>query len=134
MTSVHRCIGKLGAYLCRKIQAASRMRATIQVRGAIAQLEERLDRTQEVGGSSPPSSTPGSPRRHWDVEADERKSADADDLEVVCVCPFVPDPTARRWPASISGALREGSRNPCEALVELGPLGITPVEWVDGAA
>src|SRR4051812_40371685 len=26
-------------------------------RGAIAQLEERLDRTQEVGGSSPPSST-----------------------------------------------------------------------------
>ena len=25
-------------------------------RGAIAQLEERLDRTQEVGGSSPPSS------------------------------------------------------------------------------
>src|SRR6478609_5988337 len=26
--------------------------------GAIAQLGERLDRTQEVGGSSPPSSTP----------------------------------------------------------------------------
>src|SRR4051794_33654225 len=26
-------------------------------RGAIAQLGERLDRTQEVGGSSPPSST-----------------------------------------------------------------------------
>src|SRR4051794_20415899 len=35
-------------------------------RGAIAQLEERLDRTQEVGGSSPPSSTARSPRRHWD--------------------------------------------------------------------
>src|SRR4051794_23879850 len=33
------------------------MRATIRGRGAIAQLEERLDRTQEVGGSSPPSST-----------------------------------------------------------------------------
>src|SRR4051812_4989003 len=30
--------------------------------GAIAQLGERLDRTQEVGGSSPPSSTsPGAP-------------------------------------------------------------------------
>jgi hypothetical protein len=29
--------------------------------GAIAQLGERLDRTQEVGGSSPPSSTSGSP-------------------------------------------------------------------------
>src|SRR5215211_6870378 len=30
-------------------------------RGAIAQLGERLDRTQEVGGSSPPSSTPRTP-------------------------------------------------------------------------
>src|SRR5215211_4256114 len=30
-------------------------------RGAIAQLGERLDRTQEVGGSSPPSSISGSP-------------------------------------------------------------------------
>ena len=30
--------------------------ATLDVRGAIAQLGERLDRTQEVGGSSPPSS------------------------------------------------------------------------------
>src|SRR3954462_11903265 len=30
-------------------------------RGAIAQLEERLDRTQEVGGSSPPSSTARGP-------------------------------------------------------------------------
>src|SRR3954469_9429923 len=29
--------------------------------GAIAQLGERLDRTQEVGGSSPPSSTPRTP-------------------------------------------------------------------------
>jgi hypothetical protein len=29
--------------------------------GAIAQLAERLDRTQEVGGSNPPSSIEGSP-------------------------------------------------------------------------
>src|SRR4051812_24320961 len=36
-------------------------RATLVVRGAIAQLGERLDRTQEVGGSSPPSSTPRTP-------------------------------------------------------------------------
>ncbi len=28
------------------------------LRGAIAQLAERLDRTQEVGGSNPPSSIP----------------------------------------------------------------------------
>ena len=34
-----------------------RAAATIGFRGAIAQLGERLDRTQEVGGSSPPSST-----------------------------------------------------------------------------
>ena len=32
------------------------------VPGAIAQLGERLDRTQEVGGSSPPSSIARSPR------------------------------------------------------------------------
>src|SRR6478672_4210981 len=57
MTSVHRCIGRLGAYLCRGILALSRTRATIRNRGAIAQLEERLDRTQEVAGSSPASST-----------------------------------------------------------------------------
>src|SRR3954470_2592329 len=31
------------------------------VLGAIAQLGERLDRTQEVGGSSPPSSIPETP-------------------------------------------------------------------------
>ena len=31
-------------------------RYTLRLRGAIAQLGERLDRTQEVGGSSPPSS------------------------------------------------------------------------------
>ncbi len=35
--------------------------ATIASRGAIAQLGERLDRTQEVGGSSPPSSILESP-------------------------------------------------------------------------
>jgi hypothetical protein len=32
---------------------------TVGVPGAIAQLGERLDRTQEVGGSSPPSSIVG---------------------------------------------------------------------------
>ncbi len=32
-------------------------RSAAQANGAIAQLGERLDRTQEVGGSSPPSST-----------------------------------------------------------------------------
>src|SRR3954447_14931609 len=32
-----------------------------EVLGAIAQLGERLDRTQEVGGSSPPSSIPERP-------------------------------------------------------------------------
>ena len=37
-------------------------RATLSVLGAIAQLGERLDRTQEVGGSSPPSSTSRKPR------------------------------------------------------------------------
>src|SRR3954453_10292627 len=58
MTSVHRCIGNSAAYLCGEFQAGSRTRATIRGCGAIAQLEERLDRTQEVGGSSPPSSTP----------------------------------------------------------------------------
>ena len=40
------------------------MRATIEARGAIAQLEERLDRTQEVGGSSPPSSIRRQGRDH----------------------------------------------------------------------
>src|SRR5580704_10873868 len=33
------------------------------MRGAIAQLGERLDRTQEVGGSSPPSSIPKDPAK-----------------------------------------------------------------------
>ena len=36
--------------------AALERAATMRARGAIAQLGERLDRTQEVGGSSPPSS------------------------------------------------------------------------------
>ena len=39
---------------CRYHGRAWRTRALL---GAIAQLGERLDRTQEVGGSSPPSST-----------------------------------------------------------------------------
>ena len=38
------------------VEALELRRATIHHRGAIAQLGERLDRTQEVGGSSPPSS------------------------------------------------------------------------------
>src|SRR3954469_6403056 len=58
MTSVHRCIGRSEAYLCRRKATHRRTLATIDPRGAIAQLGERLDRTQEVGGSSPPSSTP----------------------------------------------------------------------------
>src|SRR3954466_11393534 len=52
------------------------------VLGAIAQLGERLDRTQEVGGSSPPSSIPemfcaggvrpaALPRRRHELAADE---------------------------------------------------------------
>src|SRR5829696_3025234 len=41
--------------------AALERAATMRGRGAIAQLGERLDRTQEVGGSSPPSSIPGTP-------------------------------------------------------------------------
>src|ERR1700683_647390 len=36
--------------------AGPEQRPSIGARGAIAQLGERLDRTQEVGGSSPPSS------------------------------------------------------------------------------
>jgi hypothetical protein len=38
--------------------------------GAIAQLAERLDRTQEVGGSNPPSSIAGSPCTWERVMAD----------------------------------------------------------------
>ncbi len=38
-------------------EAHGEVRLDLSVRGAIAQLGERLDRTQEVGGSSPPSST-----------------------------------------------------------------------------
>src|SRR5689334_10629350 len=41
----------------RSEQRFWRGRATLGRPGAIAQLGERLDRTQEVGGSSPPSST-----------------------------------------------------------------------------
>src|SRR4051794_11390773 len=45
--------------------------------GAIAQLGERLDRTQEVGGSSPPSSTSGeAPRlRGFSVSASPSSGA-----------------------------------------------------------
>ena len=44
---------RIAAAECRDL--AARL-ATMRDRGAIAQLGERLDRTQEVGGSSPPSS------------------------------------------------------------------------------
>src|SRR4051794_10488565 len=43
-----------GAPACRYHERSDAPRAPL---GAIAQLGERLDRTQEVGGSSPPSST-----------------------------------------------------------------------------
>jgi hypothetical protein len=39
--------------------------ATMDPPGAIAQLGERLDRTQEVAGSSPASSIVGTPHYYW---------------------------------------------------------------------
>jgi prevent-host-death family protein len=41
-------------------RAALHWAAEYELSGAVAQLEERLSGTQEVGGSSPPSSTPSS--------------------------------------------------------------------------
>src|SRR4051794_27882415 len=56
-------ISRAGAYPCAQPSPQGVHRgetATIaDPPGAIAQLGERLDRTQEVGGSSPPSSTSG---------------------------------------------------------------------------
>src|SRR3954454_5430305 len=47
--------------------------------GAITQLGERLDRTQEVGGSSPPSSTSRNPRDAADSVVAAPRSAGASD-------------------------------------------------------
>ncbi len=58
------CSGELGIKAARTRRQRSRWERVGQARytspahGAIAQLGERLDRTQEVGGSSPPSSIP----------------------------------------------------------------------------
>src|SRR3954454_7377778 len=56
----------IGTMTIRTKNRRSRARKLIElhyvpVLGAIAQLGERLDRTQEVGGSSPPSSIPEIP-------------------------------------------------------------------------
>src|SRR3954454_8967552 len=56
----------IGTMTIRTKNRRSRARKLIElhyvpVLGAIAQLGERLDRTQEVGGSSPPSSIPERP-------------------------------------------------------------------------
>src|SRR3954447_24521812 len=56
----------IGTMTIRTKNTRSRARKLIElhyvpVLGAIAQLGERLDRTQEVGGSSPPSSIPETP-------------------------------------------------------------------------
>jgi hypothetical protein len=48
--------------------AAVQIASARRCRGAIAQLEERLDRTQEVAGSSPASST----KNHEEDEAARR--------------------------------------------------------------
>src|SRR3954454_17444205 len=59
--------GESTAAAGRSEQRSCRGRATLGPPGAIAQLGERLDRTQEVGGSSPPSSIPArSPDRSQD--------------------------------------------------------------------
>ena len=62
--------------------------------GAIAQLGERLDRTQEVGGSSPPSSTPRTPAGAG-VLAFERSVQVAADR---CVSAFLARSLARSRP------------------------------------
>src|SRR3954465_8786649 len=68
-------------------------------RGAIAQLEERLDRTQEVRGSSPLSSTARSPRRQWDSAPTPSHRHGS---ELACrtpVCPSVPIDCPERAPS-----------------------------------
>ena len=53
------------AYSCSDREAGTP--PTLPISGAIAQLEERLDRTQEVAGSSPASSISNSLRRFQSV-------------------------------------------------------------------
>jgi hypothetical protein len=67
--------------------------------GAIAQLGERLDRTQEVGGSSPPSSIPKVPAKPHVSVASPRSGGATGRLEIaICarLCPF------RRYDSSLA--------------------------------
>src|SRR3954454_764885 len=57
--------------------------------GAIAQLGERLDRTQEVGGSSPPSSIPQDPRSGVGSDVQAAACSAASDLGSAPVVPVV---------------------------------------------
>ena len=54
--------GSYNRFFTARVRKPACCRASL---GAIAQLGERLDRTQEVGGSSPPSSIAGIPHGRW---------------------------------------------------------------------
>src|SRR5206468_1588531 len=63
--------------------------------GAIAQLGERLDRTQEVGGSSPPSSIPGNRLGYADPATPASTSTDSFTPSTESFVPVVPKSAAR---------------------------------------
>ena len=68
---------RLGSGAAGSAGRGAELGATIRLRGAIAQLGERLVRNQEVGGSSPPSSISGARSESAGADSDRAKTPEA---------------------------------------------------------